>query len=69
MSKGFYVTITTIDDSALYADWEEPLTPEILEKVINYFDVLAIDGLDTDRGTLIDIESIIGLKAKYADFS
>jgi len=63
--RGFCLTITTVDDSALYADWNEPLTEEQLKKVVDYFDFYT--KLDTDMNILRDLEDII--KQPCADFS
>lgn len=62
--RGFHITITTVDDSALYADWDEPITEEKLEKVVEYFDFYT--ELDTNMNILNDISDIIGIK--YSDF-
>lgn len=68
-SRGFYVTITTIDDSALYADWEEPITGEQMNKVLWYFNEVCLDGLDTAEKTLHDIEGLVGIKCSEVSYS
>lgn len=56
--RGFYITITTVDDAALYADWSEPITSRQLERVVNYFNEHL--ALRSAENTLRDIENIIG---------
>jgi hypothetical protein len=65
-TRGFYITITTVDDYALYADWVKPITEEQLKKVVEYFDFYT--ELDTAENVLSDIEEIIGV-CTYKDFS
>ena len=65
--RGLYLTITTVDDSALYADWLEPITEEQLQRVIEYFDFY--EAMDEDKKVLKDIEDIIGRPCTYFDFS
>jgi uncharacterized protein with NRDE domain len=67
--KGFFVTITTIDDSALYEDWNEPLNEEQMEKVLEYFNSTVIKGLKNSEETAKDLEEIIGVKAYGIEFS
>jgi len=57
---GFYITITTLDDGGLYADWFEPLTRNKLDKVVEYFNKNMI--LKDADDIVFDIENIIGKK-------
>ena len=68
-AKGFWVSITTIDDSALYADWYEALDEDTLQKVLHYFNTTVLNGLKNNEGVLEDLETIIGRKADGVDFS
>jgi len=65
-APGFYVDITTIDDAALYADWDTQPFHKVLE-VKAYF-YLKEAGLKSAEDTLKDLEGILG-KCKSFDFS
>jgi len=66
--RGFFITITTVDDTCLLLDWVNPLTEEALKQVLGYFDVLAIDGLESSKKVQEYIEGMIGA-ADYCDHS
>ncbi len=68
-SKGFYITITTIDDSALYMDWYEPVRYAILQKVLHYFNVARINGLKSAEETAYDLEYLVEISADSIEYS
>jgi hypothetical protein len=58
--RGFYVTITTYDDCALYGDWKDPLDDDTMAKVIDYFDKMP--RLMDYKTTCRDLNRIIGVE-------
>lgn len=61
--QGFYVTITTSDDMALYGDWKKSLTNEKMGEVIKFFDKLPslLSYEDMCRG----LNRVIGIKGHF----